>query len=614
MQTDSESEFAQWDEERYSTQIERFDEQHRRLFGLLNDLHTAMQEGHSNEEVGDILRELERYTEYHFGDEEEFMQDCGYAMDCADCFYNHREMHEEFAQKVRSLREKHENGEYVTMEVLSFVREWLDAHIADGDEDQNYSAYFAEEVSDDYEYTPGALYRDRTGASDQEPGTDGQPGASSEPDVTVASDTVEGADLSVHGGSVADWLDSLAASRGDRTAVIRTGEGRDQRSFAAFYERAREVAGGLLATDLRPGDRVAIAADPRYEWSVVDAACHLAGLVSVPLYTSFGDGQTRSVIDRTAVSGLVAPDPSSATGADTVGTLVDIADLPTADSRALPGFEVGGDDLATVVFDATEAPEPTGIRLTHENLLAATASLADGLSLEEGTVGTCFLPLAHVYQRVATYALWAAGGAVGYVDPDSLIDDLRELRPDVLVGVPKVYQRLYGDLQDRIGSLGWMKRSVAGRVTAYGRDIVSGKGTPFKYAAAERLVYGPLREEFGLSEVSCALVGTGRLDEHLLQFFRGLGVPVTELYGPIEAGGVGALNRAASYRADAVGEPMAGTEFALAADGTVLVRGRCVTPGYLSGGSSDERVHPDGWIRTAETGTFGADGTLSLTE
>jgi hemerythrin-like metal-binding protein len=141
----------EWDDGRYSTSIEKMDQQHQRLFGLLNDLHAAMTEGKDEEQLGDILRELERYTEYHFGDEEGMMKDCGFARDCADCFHDHQEMHEEFAETVADLRERHEEGEYITMDVLQFARDWLDAHIAGDDQDQNYGDYVREEL-DDYEF------------------------------------------------------------------------------------------------------------------------------------------------------------------------------------------------------------------------------------------------------------------------------------------------------------------------------------------------------------------------------------------------------------------------------------------------------------------------------
>lgn len=142
----------EWNEDRYATGIERFDDQHKQLFDLLNDLYRAMEAGRAEAEIGDALRELEAYTEYHFGDEEGFMEDCGFAHDCSECFFDHAEMHETFAETVAEFREQHENGEYITMEVLQFARDWLDSHIAGDDQDQSYGSYYHEELGGDYEF------------------------------------------------------------------------------------------------------------------------------------------------------------------------------------------------------------------------------------------------------------------------------------------------------------------------------------------------------------------------------------------------------------------------------------------------------------------------------
>ncbi|WP_136715951.1 bacteriohemerythrin [Halorientalis salina] len=611
MPVSSEEPFAEWDDERYSVDIERFDEQHKRLFGLLNDLHTAMDEGHSDEKVGDILRELERYTEYHFGDEEEFMQDCGYAMDCADCFYNHRDMHEKFADRVSELREKHENGEYITMEVLTFVRDWLDSHIAASDVDQNYSDYYREEV-DDYEYNPGQLNANRRDVGQTDSEDRQAERTATEADVTVEGPIHEGDDLTVPEGPMAAWFESLAETRGDRTAaLVREGETYEERTFAELYERARAVAGGLLSEGFKPGDRIAIVAENRYDWMVVDVACQLAGLVSVPIYPSFESQQTVELLEEAAVDGLVSEVETAVEVEEAAGSVVQIADLPTEEPRALPGFEAGVDDVATIVFDVGTTGEEGGCALTHRNLLSATASLAEALPLDPGATGTCFLPLAHVYQRVSTYYLWASGGAVAVMDPDGLPDQFEAVRPDVLVGTPKAYQELYGALHDRISDLGWMKRKLAGRVSTYGRGIVDGSGTPLKYKAAQRVVFGPLRETFGLDQVSYALSGVGSLDDHLVNFFRGFGIPVCELYGPVETAGVGALNPVDSFEPGTVGRPMPGTAFARSEAGEILIRGPNVMDGYLDEDATAYALRDD-WYVTGQSGEFDGNGYLRL--
>ncbi|MFB6085150.1 MAG: bacteriohemerythrin [Halorientalis sp.] len=605
--------FAEWDDERYSTGIERFDEQHKRLFGLLNDLHTAMDEGHSEERVGDILRELERYTEYHFGDEEEFMQDCGYAMDCADCFFDHRGMHDEFEETVREFRERHENGEYVTMDVLVFARDWLDSHIAADDEDQNYGDYYRSEVDDDYEYSPGTLKRDRATAdpeaTDDAAGTEETDG----PDdlsVTLGTDVEDGGSLAVPDEPMGAWVAALAEAHGDRTAaLVPEGDGYVERTFADLHDRARAVAGGLLTTDLAPGDRVALPLQSGHQWSVVDLACHLAGLVSVPLYPSDDADRLLALAERAAIDGVVADVDTPVAVQEAAETVVHADDLPTDDPRALPGLDADPDDPATIVFDVgTETDR--GCVLTGRNLRAAVAALDAELPLDPGATGTCFLPLAHVYQRVLTYHLWASGGAVAYAPFEDAVDRLGEIDPDVLVGVPKLYQQLYGTLQDRIGDMGWMKRKLAGRATAYGRGILNGEGTPLKYSAAKRLVFGPLREEFGLSDPTYALSGLEPLDDHLVEFFRGIGVPLTELYGPVETAGVGTLNSADSFRRGTVGTPMAGVELALSEDGTVLLDGPTVMAECLDERETVQSLR-DGWYYTGTAGTLD-DGWLSL--
>lgn len=141
----------EWDDERHSTSVQTVDDQHKRLFELLNDLHMAMEEGRAEEEIGDVLRDLEEYTEYHFTDEEGMMRDCGYSDVCNACFDDHRSAHEEFATRVSQLRERHENGEFITMDVLQFARDWLDSHIAGEEMDQDYGDYVRREL-DGYTY------------------------------------------------------------------------------------------------------------------------------------------------------------------------------------------------------------------------------------------------------------------------------------------------------------------------------------------------------------------------------------------------------------------------------------------------------------------------------
>jgi hemerythrin-like metal-binding protein len=615
MQTEADDDeiFIEWDPERYSTAIERFDDQHKRLFKLLNDLYIAMEEGRSEERVGEILRELEDYTEYHFGDEEEFMQDCGFAMDCADCFFNHREMHEEFAQKVTELREKHENGEYISMEVLLFARDWLDSHIAGLNQDQNYAEYYEDELAAEYEYEPGTLKSDR---EDSDPHPDDDVVVpSTDDEITIASEVYEGPALSVPEEPMAEWLETVVDDHGDRTAVVdRRGDETERLAFKEIYREVVSVAGGLLDLGLEPGDRVGIYAQARPEWTVVEMACHLAGLVSVPIAALFDDQRTAHVVADADLAALVS-DREPPAAADNVDHELSITDLPTGKASDLPGFDADPDDVATIMYRIGTTEHPNGCAITHRNLRASVEMLGESLPLEPGATGTCFLPLAHAYQRVLNYYLWNAGGAIAYMSRESLLDELAAVQPSVLVGVPGVYEQLHEEIHDRQeeygGLRGALSQGVAGQVGAAKNEGTSvSAGLSLKHAVANRTVYADLREQLGLGNIEYALTGTDAIDTDLLEFFRGFDVPVSELYEATELTGLATLNRAGEYDARTVGGPLPGVEVALDEDGEVLVRGPNVIDGYWNEPTTWRKKLVDGWYRTGDLGAIEDDALV----
>ncbi|MFC7018162.1 bacteriohemerythrin [Halomicroarcula sp. GCM10025743] len=595
--------FIEWVDERYSTDIDRFDEQHKHLFGLLNDLYVAVDEGHSEAAIGDILRELERYTEYHFGDEEEFMQDCGYAMDCADCFYNHREMHAEFAETVREFREKHEAGEPITVDVLEFARDWLDSHIAGADVDQNYGEYFSETVPEDYDYSPGKLNKSRD---------DDRTYDASEESVRLGSDVHVGGAVSIPHGSMADWIRGLADRHGDRTAAYAYEDGQfETRTFETLYRDARAVAAGFLDAGVEPGTTLGIRTRPCYEWSVADLACHLAGVVSVPIYSGFDEERAVATETTAGIDALVTDgDPSEAV-AGAAGTVFDVADLPRGDRPALPGFEADPDDVATVVHELDTEAEPLGVGLSHQNLLAAVAMLGDQFPVPSGGTGTCSLPLSHVFQRVATYYLWDSGAAAAYVPSDDLLAGLRLLSPEVLVGLPRVYDRLADALAAHIDDLGGVKGRLAdGRAVERGQQLRDGGGESLTDTAAERLVFAPLRESFGLENLEYALSGGDGLGAERLQFLWGCGVPVSEVYGTTELTGVGCVTPHGSSAPTALGSPLPGTEMALGEDGEILFRGDHVADRYWETRDVAASTTRGEWYPTGDYGEFDAEGRL----
>jgi long-subunit acyl-CoA synthetase (AMP-forming) len=261
---------------------------------------------------------------------------------------------------------------------------------------------------------------------------------------------------------------------------------------------------------------------------------------------------------------------------------------------------------------------PRGCAITHRNLRAGIEMLQSSLPLEPGTTGTCFLPLAHIYQRLFTYYLLGSGSAIAYMEPEEILDDLAAVEPEVLVGVPNIYEQLYEQILDRQDEFGGLRQAlsngVAERVGA-AKDAGESLSTQLslKYRVAERTVFSTLRKQLGLANVEYALTGTEAIDTDLLEFFRGFGVPVSELYGATELTGLAACNRAGSYRAGTVGEPLPGTEIALADDGEIVVRGPNVIDRYWSDATSwRQKLDENGWYRTGDLGRFNDEGALEI--
>ena len=618
MELSPESRLIEWDDDRYSTDIDRFDDQHQYLFGLLNELYAAMDEGRSDEEIGDILRELERYTEYHFGDEEEFMQDCGFSMDCADCFYDHREKHDEFEQKVRDLRQRHENGEHIELEVLTFVSDWLDSHIAGVNQDQNYSEYYRENL-EDYEYEPGTLREDRE-VEAAHPEALSESTTVEDLHVSLGSKIHTGETLSVPDGPVAAWFERVCDKHADRTAMqLPTRSETAGLTFSELRERVEAIAAGLLETGLEPGDRVGIYADPTHEWSLVDLACHLAGLVSVPVSNLYSDDRALHIIDDADIDVLVAERMLPVPVEQAVETVHRVTDLPTGERDEFPGFDRDGDEVATIVYKLGTSKHPRGCALTDENLRAGAQMLADELAVDPDGTGTCFLPLAHIYQRLATYFLWQTGNAVAYMDTDGFEADLERVQPDVLVGVPQVYERLRERIENEMREMSGARKFIAGNVAeTYGAtmrdDRNASRRLSVKHSMAEKTVFGTLRTKFGLDSVTHALTGTESIDDETMQFFWGIGLPLQEVYESTEVTGLATVTGTDEYRADVVGRPFPGTEIALADDDEVVVRGPGVMAGYWGDEEATAYAIRDGWYHTGDIGAFDDDGALQIVD
>ncbi|MFP4625544.1 MAG: AMP-dependent synthetase/ligase [Natronomonas sp.] len=429
-----------------------------------------------------------------------------------------------------------------------------------------------------------------------------------------------GPTISIPDESLGTWIAARAEQYGERPAAYRhLGPGNHETlTYDEFFEDACAVAGGLRDLGLGEGDRIGIESETRYEWSVLDVATLLTGVVLVPVYPSFSPSQSAYVIDDAGIDVLVTQEPDVADAvAEVTEEVIDVSSLPEGDFDTDTVVDADPESIATIIYTSGTTGDPKGVELTHRNVVGEMELLNETVpNFDPGKRGTCFLPLSHIYQRVFNYHMWNNGHSAVYMTPDTLLEDLKATEPHILGTVPRVYRRMYDGLTEQVAEMGSPKAQLVswaiGVARDYGRAIEEGgpgpsPGLRARHAIAERLVYGTLREEFGLTNVEFAITGAASLDAGLLRFFWGLGVPLLEVYGATETTGGVTFNQMESFKPGTVGKPLPNTEVRLAQDGEVLVRGPTIMRGYWNKPDATADSLTDDWYHTGDVGRWNGD-------
>ena len=413
-----------------------------------------------------------------------------------------------------------------------------------------------------------------------------------------------------------------------------------------FGEHVRTVAKGLIAVGLQPGDRVALLASSRYEWSLLDFAIWSAGCVPVPVYETssaeqvewvLADSGAKAIVVETAAHRRVVEsvvdrlaevvrvwqldaDPDGTGGAPAVDELAALgARIPdvAAEERRLG---VRAEDTATLVYTSGTTGRPKGVELTHRNLLTEVraALAAFPQLLRPGNSMLVFLPLAHVFARAISVCCVYARTTLGHLpDTKDLVTDLGTFRPTFIVAVPRVLEKVYNSARqkahaDGSGRVFDLAESLAVR---YSRSLDSGgpgMALLTQHAVARRLVYAKIKGALG-GRCVAAVSGSAPLDERLAYFFRGIGVPVYEGYGLTETSAAITTNTRQGFRVGTVGRPIPGAEVRIADDGEVLLRSDVVFRGYWRNEQATEDALREGWLHTGDLGSLDEDGYLRIT-
>jgi len=417
--------------------------------------------------------------------------------------------------------------------------------------------------------------------------------------------------------------------------------------------RVRAVAAGLLSLGFQKGERAAILATSRPEWVIADLGILGAGGATSTIYTSntaeesayiledsgsrvcfvenaFQDTKIRDVRDRLpGVVQLVQIEGEPRVADGWTITLAELERRGEAWSAANPGrldevaAAVGPEDLATLIYTSGTTGKPKGVMLTHDNWLAEAEACAEMNVLGPTDKQLLFLPLAHSFAKVLQ-VLFIRAGVPTAIDGviDDLVANLAAVRPTVMGGVPRVYEKVYNRVVTGAREGGGLKykifqwaMDVGGQVSRLRQQGGQPAGLlAFKHRVADKLVYSKLKARLG-GRLRFLISGGAPLSRAIAEFFHSCDILILEGYGLTETSAGSLFNRPERYKFGTVGLPVPGLEVRIAEDGEILLRGRSVMKGYYNlPHDTEEALEPDGWFHTGDVGQLDADGFLTITD
>jgi long-chain acyl-CoA synthetase len=419
-------------------------------------------------------------------------------------------------------------------------------------------------------------------------------------------------------------------------------------SHRTLAARVQHIGLGLQSLGIDRGGRVGILSENRPEWAIVDYACLTTGLVDVPVYPTLPAEQVAYVLKDAGVVALFVSTPTQAAKAaeargqlpslryvigfgDTPWPGVDLtfsaleergkaagssaAEYREAATRTMP------DDLATLIYTSGTTGEPKGVMLTHDNFYANVVACANILPFKND-VALSFLPLSHVFERMGDYLMLTCGVSIAYAESiDTVPANMLEVRPTVMMSVPRLYEKMYARVLENALAGGPIKKRIffwaRGVADRWANETLAGR-TPrgwlaIAYRVAQKLVFSKLKARTG-GRMRYFVSGGAPLAPEINKFFYAAGLTILEGYGLTETSPVIAVNTPKHFRIGTVGRPVPGVEVTIAPDGEILTRGPHVMKGYFNKPEATrEALDPDGWFHTGDIGEL-RDGFLAITD
>ncbi len=424
-------------------------------------------------------------------------------------------------------------------------------------------------------------------------------------------------------------------------------------SYSKFKEETDSFAFGLASLGIKREDKVAIMSENRPEWVYTDMAALALGAIDVPLYPSLTAASVEFILNNSESKCIVVSnkfqlnkilkilnnckyldfivvmnendfDPS----VKNLHSFKQVQEIGNEYKNNNPDFlkdsmsMVKENDDCTIIYTSGTTGEPKGVVLTHKNIMSNVTSALEAFPITENDVFLSFLPLCHIFERMAGYyTAFASGASVCYAESiEKVAANLAEINPTIMTSVPRLFERIYSKIIRNVESQPKKKQKIFYWAMETGRQYANAKregkipiALSVKHKLADKLVFNKLRDRFG-GKIRFFISGGAALPRELGEFFEAFGAIVIEGYGLTESSPVLAANRVDDYKFGSVGKPFPGVEIKIAADGEILARGPNIMQGYYKNKKETDATIKDGWLYTGDIGVFDTDGFLLITD
>lgn len=440
---------------------------------------------------------------------------------------------------------------------------------------------------------------------------------------------------------------------GTKTALLAKQQGRYREiSWHDFSSSVRRFALGLAYLGVQPGDRVCLLSENRPEWAYADLAILSLGAVNVPVYPTSSLMDVEYIVNHSEAHILIVSTSDQFARVNAVASncprlkwIVVMDSVTAADERVI-GFDavsekgrkreaqhptffdesvrkVRPEDLATIIYTSGTTGQPKGVMLTHHNFLSNIEVSARALPATEEDRCLSFLPLSHIFERMAGfYFMIYQGVSIAYAENmDTVPKNLLEIQPTVAASVPRLYEKMYARVLEQVHAGGRLKVKIFNWSLAVGKASAPYRmrrapmpfGLRCQYELAKRLVFGKLKAKLG-GRLRFFISGGAALSREIAEFFYAADLLILEGYGLTETSPVVTVNRPERFKFGTVGLPVEGVEVKIAGDGEILVKGPNVMKGYFRNDEETREVLREDWFYTGDIGELDEEGFLKITD